>query len=176
MFMDEGYPGTRELVLGALSPQLRPVFETAPRTVWIPLEQDAQFVDAIVERLGPGLASELWTGYTARFAQTPLMRALFDGATRLFGLSVGSYVRILPRIWTTAYRGAGQLDASEAGDDWRRLHITDMHPAMCERPGYLILLRAMFEGMYTLANASEPDFDLRFDAQGRELHVEFRWT
>jgi hypothetical protein len=174
--MDDGYPGTRELVLGALSPELRTVFETAPRTSWIPLEQDAAFVDAIVDRLGLGLSRELWTRYTARFAQSPMQRALFDGATRLFGLSVGSLVKILPRIWTTSYRGAGQLDAHEAGDNWRLLHITDMHPAMCERAGYLILLRAMFEGMYELANTGDPDFDLRFDEQSRELHVEFRWS
>ena len=173
--MDANYPGTRELVLGALTPEIRNLFETAPRTAWIPLEQDAIFVDAIVGRLGAGLSSEIWTNYTSRFVESPLQRALFDGASRLFGVSVGTFIRITPRVWTTSYRGAGEVDVTEAGDTWRRLHITDMHPAMCSRPGYMILLKAMFRGMYRLANDPSEDFEMRLDAAGRQLHAEFRW-
>lgn len=173
--MDGLHPGSRELVLSRLQPDVRHLFETGARTTWIPLEQDAVFVDAIVAGLGGDLSGELWTAYTARFVQTPLQRTFFDGAIRLFGMSVGTFVRIIPRIWTTCYRGAGELDATEVGPDWRKLQINDMHPAMCEREGYLILLRSMFRGMYQLANCDSEDFDMTFDPSARVLAVEFRW-
>jgi hypothetical protein len=108
--------------------------------------------------------------------QTPLQRSLFDGAIRVFGLSVGTFVRMIPKIWATSYRNAGDLDVSECGDGWRNLHITNMHPAMCSRDGYYILLDAMFRGMYRLAGDESEDFEMTYDRGARELHANFMWV
>lgn len=175
VFMDDHQPGSAEGVLGLLDPRLRELLETASRTLWIPLADDARFVDATIDFFGHYRAEELWLAYTSRFVQTPLQRALFDGAIRVFGLSVGTFVRIIPRVWSTSFRGAGRIDVDEHGDAWRRLHLLNMHPAMCVRPGYVILLRGLFRGMYRLAKCDDEDFDMVFDAEGRELHAEFRW-
>lgn len=175
VFMESEYPGSREATLSRLRPDLREAMETASRTSWIPLEEDAQFVDAVVDYFGPEPAEDMWLDYSSRFVKTPLQRALFDGAIRIFRLSVGTFVRIIPRVWSTSYRGAGTVDVSEKGDNWQRLRIADMHPAMTARDGYAILLRGMFRGMYRLAKDDNEDFDMSFDPTQGVLQAEFRW-
>jgi hypothetical protein len=50
-----------------------------------------------------------------------------------------------------------------------------MHPAMTERPGYAILLRGLFRGMYRLAKDESEDFDMHLDARQATLEADFRW-
>ena len=176
VFMEPRDPGSVEAVLSTLAPAVREVVESSPRTRWIPLEHDARFVDAIIGHYGVDGSVELFRDYTARFTESPLQRAIFEGARRIFGLSVGTFVRIMPRVWATSYKGAGQVDASEKGDHWQRVEIRDMHPAMCTGRGYAIMLRGLFHGMYRLADEDRVDFDLDFDRKARVLRAEFRWA
>lgn len=103
-------------------------------------------------------------------------RSLFDGAARIFGLTVGAFVRIIPRVWTTSYRGVGIVTVGDTQDGSRDLDISDMHPEMCSRPGYVILLRGLFRGMYRLAGDASEDFELHFNAESRSLKATFRWS
>jgi hypothetical protein len=176
VFIEAEHPGAREAILSLVRPELREALETASRTTWIPLEEDANFVDAVIAHFGSRAAEELWLDYAARFVKTPLQRALFDGAIRIFGLSVGTFVRIIPRVWSTSYRGAGEVDVSDKGEGWQRLEIRDMHPAMTDRNGYAILLRGLFRGMYRMAKNDEEDFDMQLDPAARVLSAEFRWS
>lgn len=176
VFIEAEHPGSREAILSLVRTELREALETASRTTWIPLEEDANFVDAVIAHFGTEAAEQLWLDYAARFVKTPLQRALFDGAIRIFGLSVGTFVRIIPRVWSTSYRGAGEVDVSEKGEGWQRLRIYDMHPAMTERSGYAILLRGLFRGMYRLAKHEDEDFDMSFDPEAGVLTAEFRWS
>jgi hypothetical protein len=175
VFIENRDPGFTEKILARVQPDVRELMETASRATWIPLELDANFVDAIIAQYGPAEAEEMWFEYSSRFVKTPLQRALFDGAIRLFGLSVGTFVRIIPRVWGTSYKGAGKIDVSEKGEGWQRLHLVGMHPEMCQRPGYVILLRGLFRGMYRLAKCGKEDFSMELDPDARELHAEFHW-
>ena len=175
IFVEARNPGSSGKILELLRPEVRELMQSAPRGLWIPLKQDAHFVDSIIAHYGQAGAEEMWLDYSARFVETPLQRALFDGAIRLFGLSVGTFVRIIPRVWSTSFRGAGEIDVSEKGQGWRRLHLVGMHPQMCERSGYVILLRGLFRGMYRMAKVEVEDFQMSFDPRARELHAEFHW-
>lgn len=174
--LEERNEGTRAKILSRLSEPLRETIETAPRTSWIPIEDDARFVDALIEYFGPAGAESMWCEYSARFVSTPLQRALFDGAARIFGLTVGGLVRIIPRVWSTAYRDAGTVELQDADENSKLLVIRDMHPEMCSRTGYLILLRGLFRGMYKLAGDESQNFRVNFMRSERLLEAEFRWS
>ena len=174
VFMEEFEPGSVERCRKHCSPELLELLDHASKTTWIPLETDAEFVDAVVATYGEDRAEELWFEYSTRFVQTPLMRALFDGAVRLFGLSVGSLLKIVPRIWGTSYREAGEVEFERTSKYTGTLVMRDLPDAMNDRRGYYILLRGMFRGLYRLTRTRE-DFDFRHVVRAAEFRATFRW-
>jgi hypothetical protein len=163
-----------ERVLARLPEGPADLVANAGRTTWIPIEDDACYVDAVVTELGPD-AEELWHAYTSRFMTRPIVRALIEGATRLFGLSPGTFVRIIPRIWASSFKHAGQVELDRSNPEQYVVTFSDLHPAICAQEGYFVMLHGLFRGIYTIAG-STPDFELDLDRHARRLEVQFRWA
>jgi hypothetical protein len=175
-FIAQRNEGFDTAILELMSDEDRTAIFDAPRTAWIPIELDARFVDAVVKHYGTSQAEALWAEYSARFTRTPLQRAFFEGAVRLFGLSVETFVKLIPRVWSTSFRDVGEPTVTEHGEGWRRLRLAGLHPTMLSQPGYAILLRGLFRGIYELAGHDDANFELHEGEDEGELVATFFWA
>ncbi len=115
-FMGERDAERRDRVARRMDPAVLDQIENAVKTAWIPIEDDAKFVDAILDIYGVADSMELWRTYTRRFTETGLMKAFIDGTVRIFGLSLASLARVVPRAWQQSYRGCGEGGVPGPGD------------------------------------------------------------
>ncbi len=153
--------------------------KAAGRTGWLPIEDDVQFVDAIVAECGEAGAIELIrASVNAHFAGA-LLASLVKGAQRIFGMSPAGLMKMVPRAWPMVYRGFGQprFELEGAGHAW--LHVEGAHPLAFTAPGYLASWRGMFAGIVdvgTRGPGAEPRVELHVDAAQARFSIETRWS
>ena len=173
-YLDEYREGGTRAVAERLDPRTLEQLEHAAKTAWLPIELDARFVDAVVDEFADD-PSDVWRKYTSRFVSGGLMKAVFDGTVRIFGLSLHSIVKAAPRAWQQSYRGCGTMAVHrQEGVDAVVLEVNDLHPMMLQRDGYLMLLRGMFLGLHDLASV-EDQMDFAVDRESNQLTAVFRW-
>ena len=175
VYLDEFQPGSREGVRARLSPEVLGLLEHSARTAWIPIAADGQFVDAIVAELGEKRAEDCWRTYTARFVQSGLLKAVFEGAVRLFGLTVGSMAKFAPKGWIQSYRGVGEMKVKMEGTNRAIVTVEGLHDEFLCRDGYFIMLRGIFRGIHDLADA-EDRMEFSVDREGRCVTAVFVWS
>lgn len=80
---------------------------------WLPLEVDVAMTRAVAEIAGPdGL--DAWCRDAIRASiRGPLLRPVLEGAARVFGLSPGPILGMVPRTFQHVYRHAGALRRDE---------------------------------------------------------------
>ena len=173
--MGERDPERRDRVAKRLHPEVLEQIETGVKTAWIPIEQDAQFVDAILDVYGIEDGMELWRAYTRRFVETGLMKAFIDGTVRIFGLSLASLSRVVPRAWQQSYRGCGEGKVTvQEGRKAAIVEFTGMHPEQMKREGYFILLRGLILGLHDIVGAKD-QLDVAIDRGERSYTLILRW-
>ena len=146
--------------------------ELSARTDWNDLAVDRVYVAGIVSCLGEERARELWRRFTKdRFIAAPAIRALADGAVRIFGLSVGAFVRVIPLAFQQGFREVGtvtvRLDRGEA-----TVAIEQLAPEVDQ--SYLVLFHGVFLGIYDIVGAS-PQLEFRPELDARRIVARFRW-
>lgn len=146
--------------------------ELSARTDWNDLGVDRIYVAEIVRFLGHERARQLWRRFASqRFVRTPAIRALTEGAVRLFGLSVGSLVRVVPLAFQQAFRHAGEVSVTLAN---REATVVIEHLAPEVDEAYLVLFHGTFLGIYDLVKAP-PQLEFRAEPAARQIVARFRW-
>lgn len=173
-YLDVFRDGTRAEVRARLPPDtLKALFEGA-RVGWVPVAHDGLYVDAVVDVLGREQARAAWRSFTAQMlTKTPLHRTIFEGAARLFGLDVGSFVRVIPLAYRQSFRDFAELEV-EREPGRARVTMYDFAPEALAHPYYFDQFHGVFLGLFDLAKA-EPDLDYRPDPDAGRLEAIFRW-
>jgi hypothetical protein len=147
--------------------------ETAVRTDWIPVEIDAQYVDAALRFLGPQRMKSIYQAFLVQsLVRSPMMSALFHGVRRTFGVSVGAFLRVLPSGFRQSYQDAFEIQL-ERGEREALLVFDDIAPEVL-RAAYPVLWEGIFLGVFELARA-EPRLDYRLLRGARRMEARFRW-
>ncbi|MGC3997820.1 MAG: hypothetical protein QM767_10135 [Anaeromyxobacter sp.] len=177
-FMDEVVrPGTRAHLRSALPPEVvKGLLDCLP-TDWQDVETvHGPYVTELVRWLGPEAAAGAWKRYSMeRLESRPAYRALVQGAVRLFGLSLGSFVHLMPRIFLQGFRDCFeearpiQVDARHAILDLR------LAPAVARYPAYATLFHGLLQALPEMAQAKGATLDWHADLPARRLRATFRW-
>jgi hypothetical protein len=143
------------------------------RTGWIPVELDAQYVDAVLRYLGPEETKALFRAFLVQsLVRSPMMSGLFHGVRRVFGVSVGAFLRVVPGGFAQSYQEAFTLQL-ERGDREAVLVFDDIAPEVL-RAAYPVIWEGIFLGVYDLARAT-PQLDFRVLRGARRVEARFRW-
>jgi hypothetical protein len=171
-FLEELQPGTTAHLRGTLPREVMDAVEHSARTEWTPIAIDAQYVDEIVRWLGEDRACDAWRRFTSeRFIRAPAIGALAEGTIRLFGLSVSSFIRMIPFAFRQAFRDFAEVDVKL---DERSATVVIGHLAPGVTASYATLFRGLFLGVYDLAKR-EPQLELQHEAAARRIVAQFRW-
>lgn len=167
-------PGALERVYATMPSASRAVILETPNTGWIPLEHDHFVVDGVVEVLGRDGGLELWRTFLKGHLESPMLRALFEGFVRLFGLTPGTVAGFAPRGWGQAYRDFGALVLDERGKGHAAMRIVDIAPQVFDFPNYFISIEGTFGGMLD-ATDTPGTVEMRVDRASREVSAVLRW-
>jgi len=105
--------------------------------------------------------------------KSPMMRSLFDGVLRVFGVNVGSLLKVVPSGFRQSYQDAFDLRV-ERGDREATVVFEDIAPEMMRFGAYPVIWEGIFLGLYDLARA-EPTLDFRVLRSLRRVEARFRW-
>jgi len=95
------------------------IVDAAPRSNWIPLAVQLDILAQIDRRLGRAGYQDFCQRHFIRTTETPLVRTVFDGAVRLFGMGPEAVFKVFRRSWS--------MMSSDAGDvNLRRLDPNDL--------------------------------------------------
>lgn len=172
--MEEFRAGAREQVLESMPPTSREVLLGTAKTGWVPVEHDRHLVHGIVATLGEQGATEMWRQFVGTHVQTPLLRSLVDGATRLLGFTPGTFVWLVSKGWTQVYRDVCTPSIVSRDDHAAVLAFEDIAPEAMAEPGYLICFRATLLGLFEVTR-SEGELDWDVDHAARRAVATLRW-
>ncbi len=173
--LEKRSPGVVAQVLDRLPEETRAHYEGTVRTTWIPLEHDARLVTAMVEVLGPAGAREFWRAFSTYYIEQPVLKAMVEGAKRLFGLKMGGIIRMFPRGYSHVYRGYWERGTTEIHDEHSGTVTLEgvIEPVLrCE--AYMLVTEGSMLGMYDVAGLPD-DLEFEVDRAGRRVLGHFRW-
>lgn len=81
--------------------------EAASRLDWIPLSVQLDILAALHDEVGAAGYDAFCATHFGSTVETPLMRSVFEGALRVFGLSPASLYRMFPKSWAMMSEGCG---------------------------------------------------------------------
>ena len=173
-FLETFHPGTQAHLRGALPEAVLNGVVNATRIDWNDVQTiDGPYVTAIVHWLGEERARDAWRVYTSKhFIHTPAIRALAEGASRLFGMSVGSFVRMIPFAFQQGFRGCGEVQVDlGAGEAKVRMNLV---PGFARYEAYAVLFHGLFLGIYDIVPA-EPRLDFQPSLERGHILATFLW-
>jgi hypothetical protein len=173
-FLGRAYPEVHRQVRDTLPRPILDRIEQGVRTDWIPVELDGQYVDMVLGILGPaGMRTCSREFVVQSLVRSPMMHGLFDGVRRVFGLSVGSLVRVLPRGLQQSYQDAFTVEV-ERSDQQAVVVFEDIAPEVLRFGAYPLLWEGIFLGLYDLARAP-PRLDFKLLRGARRVEARVRW-
>jgi len=173
-FLETFHPGVQAHLTSVLPQTVMTGVVNATRIDWNDVETiDGPYVTAIVHFLGGERAREAWRVYTStRFIHTPAIRALTEGAARLFGMSVGSFVRMIPFAFQQGFRGCGEAKVDMGANG---AHVTmELVPGFARFPAYAVLFHGLFLGIYDILPAA-PQLEFQPSLERGRIFASFRW-
>jgi hypothetical protein len=173
-FLEGFRPGTAVELRSALAPEIMAAVLGSARTDWNGLKVDGPFVTAIVSCLGVDQARTAWRRFAdEQFIHMRAIRAIFDGAQRLFGLSVGALVRVAPLAFQQGFRDFGEMRVA-VSDRHATIEIAVVPEVLPHLEAYAVLFHGMFLGMYDIVGV-EPELDFQVSGSDRKIVAAFRW-
>ena len=147
-FLDSYQEGLKAKVEARMAPGVMQKMVETPRTGWIPLSVDRQFVDALVEELGPDGAVKLIRASVSTHFNSALLRTLVQGA-KIFGAGPRGLYKLLPRGWSLVYRGMGTPIALPEPSDTQAINfeLLEAPQLVLESPGYTASFEAILQGI-----------------------------
>jgi len=173
-FLSRAYPEAHRHVKATVPAAILDRIERGVRTDWIPVELDGQYVDAVLGFLGPGAMRTCSREFVVQsLVRSPMMHGLFDGVRRLFGLSVGSLLRVLPSGLQQSYQDAFTVTV-ERGEKQALVVFDDIAPEVLRFGAYPLLWEGILLGLYDLARV-EPRLDFKLLRGSRRMEARLRW-
>jgi hypothetical protein len=172
--LDEHTPGLSERVRARIPAESLAVIDRTAATGWIPVEHDRWIPQATIEELGEVDAVAYLRSFLGGHMRTPLLRAILDGAIRMFGMSPGSIVRMLPRAWSLIFRDQCRVEIEARDAHSARVVLHDVAPEVIEWSAYPISFRAFMLGIIDLVDA-EGEVTMEIDVARRRLVYSMRW-
>jgi hypothetical protein len=174
-YIRANHPDLSRHLTEAVPAEVLSQLETSVRTDWIPVAIDSQYVDAVLRYLGPDGTKSLYQAFLVQsLVRSPLMSSLFHGVRRVFGVSVGAFLRVLPSGFGQSYKDAFDIQL-ERGEREALLVFDDIAPEVLRvRAAYPVIWEGIFLGVYELAGA-EPRLEYRIGRAARRMEARFHW-
>jgi hypothetical protein len=173
-FFQRAYPALYRHLRETLPAEVLERIEQGVRTDWIPVEIDGLYVDAVLHYLGPeGTKAACRRFVVETLVKSPMMRGLFDGVVRVFGVSVGSLLRVVPSGFGQSYQDAFEIEVTR-GEREVLLVFDDIAPELLRFPAYAVIWEGIFLAVYDLAHVP-PQLDFKLSRAQRRMEARFRW-
>jgi hypothetical protein len=173
-FAEHAYPALHRHLARTLSADTLRRITSGSSTEWIPVELDAPYVGGVLQFLGPAETKKAYRRFMAEaLIQSPTVRTMFDRASRLFEVSVGAFLRVVPFGMEMSYRDAFTLSVDRKG---REAVVTwsDIAPAVLSIPTYPLIWEGILLGLYDLAHTA-PQLVFELDPAARRADARLRW-
>ena len=131
-------------------PQTIEAIEGAARTEWLDAVHDLTLTDAIYAETGRAGIRKLNRRAMASAIEGPLLGALWQGATKVFGLRLSKLVRWGPQTWGQLYRELGRISAGPQG---QTLLLDDVPEPFWNSTAWLEGLCGALDGLHELCGA-----------------------
>jgi hypothetical protein len=150
------------------------LLESLP-TDWHDVEDThGPYVTELVRLLGGEASSAAWRRYSVeRLDSRPAYRALMHGAIRLFGLSLGPFIQLMPRVFSQGFRDCFLVRTEVA--EHQATVILELAPAFARFEAYASMLRGIFLAYPDVAQAKGATLEYRPDFPGRRVTGLYRW-
>jgi hypothetical protein len=149
----------RQAVRGEVAPGLLAQIEASAGSDWVPFGWDVELTHAVARALGPEGTHRFFHEQQLAAWQGPLLKALVDSATALFGLDPGSWARWIPRGWNVVFRDAGRWEVERSGPGEVDLALLDPPARALDDEVWLRSLASSFSSFLAVAKA-EGEFAL----------------
>jgi hypothetical protein len=173
-FLGHQYPAVHRHVRANLAPEILDRIEAGVRTDWIPVELDGQYVDLVLKFMGHDAMKAASREFMAQsLVRSPMMRSLFEGVLRVFGVNVGSLLKILPSGFRQSYQDSFEVSI-ERGEREGLVIFDDIAVEVLRFAAYPVVWEGLFLGLYDLARA-EPQLEFKMLRGSRRMEARFRW-
>jgi hypothetical protein len=162
----------REKAASALS-----TVDQASRVDWIPLGVQLEILSALHEEIGARDYDAFCTAHFASTVEQPLVKSVFEGTLRVFGLSPGAVYKMFGKSWSMISSGCGVVsiegDLSGSGTV---IHVRELPIAEPEIDLFVRGFRATFQGPIEVVK-KRGNVELRsFDRAAREATYLATWS
>jgi hypothetical protein len=147
--IDELPPADRDAIRQAAGPSIDAV-EQALRSSWLPLATQLETLHAIDQRLGRAGYLDFCQRHFIRTVETPLVRAVFDGAVRLFGMGPEAVFKVFRRSWAMMSTHAGEVNLVELTPEHLRIEVRALPLEEARASLFIEGFAATFTGVFRL--------------------------
>jgi hypothetical protein len=168
-------PGVRAHLRQALAPEIATALLDALPTEWLDVaDVHGAYVTELVRLLGPAEATSAWRRYVVeRLEARPAYRALIQGAIRLFGLSLGSFVQLMPKIFAQTFRDCFEIRTQVEGRE-AFIHL-ELSPTLARFDGYTQMLHGLLLAVCDYSRDPGATMEFEPDLPGRRITAHYRW-
>lgn len=166
----------RAAVIERLPAGTRATLWDLPPTGWVDVALDVDLTLAIDEVAGRD-ALRAWARVgLASSLDAPFLRAMVQGATRLFGLDPGSFLRVLPRGMTSIYRDCGTFDFDRTEERCAVVTVRGAPASWTTTDAYLDGFAGALEALLALARKEGEGKLVDLDRLTGAATIELRWS
>jgi hypothetical protein len=119
---------SRQAIRDRMGPALAATIEEATGFDWLPVAHDVAMAGALDEVLGPAGLATFNREMMLQSFHGPLLRALAEVATRLFGLDAGAWASWIPKGWALMFQGCGRWTVVRNGEGEATLTVVGLPP------------------------------------------------
>ncbi len=122
--------------------------ELASRVDWIPLSTQLEILSALYAEIGPEGYDAFCAAHFGSTVEQPLVRGVFEGTLRVFGISPGALYKMFGKTWTVIASGCGVISIEgQASPSGTTLHVTELPTKEREIDLFVRGFRATFQGV-----------------------------
>ncbi len=150
--------------------------ENTVRSGRIPLAVQLEILEQVEKRFGLQGYLDLCRQHFARTVDTPLVRPIFDGAVRLFGVGPKGVFKMFKRSWSMMSTGTGSIDLVSLEPENLDIVITGL--PMEERRADLFIegFAATFMGVFDLFGLQGEVELVELDEQAGRARYKGHWV
>ncbi len=166
-------PGVAALVNERLHDDTRAALAAVRPDDWAPVQLDVAVTHAIYEALGePGLRRANREVFLAA-VEGPMLKPIFAGLQRMFGITPLALLRLGPRLWNTIYRDCGDLSLEQ--HDGGNAVVLDRAPdVLLTTPSYFVGVAGVIDACFVLARRNG-SVAITVDAAERRVRWRVAW-
>lgn len=109
-------PSARDHILRVLGGSFAHEIDATLAVAWVPFAVEAHMADAVYEALGPTGARAFYREKTLHSFDVAWLKPLISASRRLFGATPNSFLKMLPRAWSTLSKDCGEYAWEAMGE------------------------------------------------------------